>query len=237
MCCRSCDHWVQFPAVRSRCDWSSSQVSMPRTRPIPTTQKYHGCLEATRQVYILQGRSEARDAFCSFLFGFSSIRDTVLLSPPRSFKQQLLLPDKRTHDHYQHQRVTPTVPTNQTNQLLTAFLRTEQSILDFPRQHLSHPATRRSLLFAREPSLRRQTFHLDRRDSSTSIQQNLLLVDSLSRLLCCQQIINNTSIPSTVISHQICFPESTQPGPGILEFPTNKSNLHFNQKPNLAAKF
>jgi hypothetical protein len=56
--------------------------------------------------------------FFLFFFGFSSIRDTVLLSPPRSFKQQLLLPDKRTHDHYQqqrHQPVTPTVSANQPN--------------------------------------------------------------------------------------------------------------------------
>jgi hypothetical protein len=165
-------------------------------------------------------RGEGR-FFFFFFFGFSSIRDTVLLSPPRSFKHQLLLPDKRTHDHYQqqrHQPVTPTVPTNQTN-FLTAFLRTEQSILDFPRRHLSHPATRRSLLFAREPSLRRQTFHLDRRDSRTSNKQAF---SSSTPLVFDDHCVVNrssthTGIPSTVVSHQICFPESTQPGRSILE--------------------
>jgi hypothetical protein len=81
---------------------------MPRTRPIPTTQKYRGYLEATS----LESAILAEYTYCKadprrgtlffffFFFGFSSIRDTVLLSPPRSFKQQLLLPDKRTHDHY-----------------------------------------------------------------------------------------------------------------------------------------
>jgi hypothetical protein len=146
---RSCDHWVQFPTLRSRCDWSSSQVSMPRTRPIPTTQKYRGCLEATTAPFwqSIHTARPIRGEGRFFFFSFSVFQVSAIQSC--------------SHHHHAHlnknfccrtsaptiiKLPTTTTPTSnsnspyQPNQLLTAFLRTEQSILDFPRRHLSHPA-------------------------------------------------------------------------------------------------
>jgi len=159
---RSCDHWCNFPPrpLRSGRYWSSSHslnaVPITRTRSIPTTES-HGCFQATAWkrailLYILRGRSGARHAFF-FRFGLRRIRDTVF--SPRSLTT--LLPDKRTHDHYQQ-----STRTHQSLPPLT-FLRTVYSWTSHTRPVASCYATLASL--RARPSLRRLAFHLSPRDS------------------------------------------------------------------------
>lgn len=115
--------------LRSSRYWSSSQVSMPRTRPIPTTQstvvawkqplgRAPGSAIHTARPIRCEGR-----LFFFFSVRFFSIRDTGFSPPPHSF-----------NNHSAAGQAPPrSLTTTRTQQsLLPATAPCEQSILDFP---------------------------------------------------------------------------------------------------------
>ena len=115
--------------LRSSRYWSSSQVSMPRTRPIPTTQstvvawkqplgRAPGFAIHTARPIRCEGR-----LFFSFRFGFS-LSVIQASHHHHTHLTTTLLPDKRPP------RSLTTTRTQQS--LLLATATCEQSILDFP---------------------------------------------------------------------------------------------------------